>query len=542
MSTYILQVIMFQTLFLIVYDFVLSKETFFSKNRWYLIGSALLSFVLPIIKIPTFQQTVEKEYSDFLPELTLSPEIIIEQQETSIITESLNYTSIIFYSGIFVFTLLFLLKLSKIASLLIRNSKHKKKQFTLVLLPSSTKAFSFFNFIFLGDQITTENKENIIAHELVHIKQKHSIDLLFFELLKIVMWFNPLVWLYQKRITLVHEFISDDIVSKTKERSSYINSLLSDVFQVENIVFVNQFAKHSLIKKRIHMITKKESRKIKQLKYLLIIPTLFSMLFYTVCVRAQENLSVLEDLLKEELLLNNEITGKEDERLVEKEKFEERNKTKDQTSPQKQNTPKLISKKKNNKRSNIKKETKEIKENIIKKDTLVIEEKPVVEVVATQKQEVTTEELLAENKTQITADRSEKTEVVTNAAKEEVIQEDVKELFPLSQVDKFPSFIGKGFGKEAFDNHITYLMRYKMDWSPFGNMYKKEDEQTYAYFHINKEGKIENIRIRTKDPRIRKGLIKFIKSWPPINPAEYRGKPVKVSYVLPVKFKKNQRD
>ena len=81
MINYILQVILFQVLFLAIYDFFLSKETFFTKNRWYLISTPILSFILPFIKIPTLQRVVSEDFSIHLPEIVLSPDKVI--QETS---------------------------------------------------------------------------------------------------------------------------------------------------------------------------------------------------------------------------------------------------------------------------------------------------------------------------------------------------------------------------------------------------------------------------------------------------------------------------
>lgn len=284
MINYILQVILFQVLFLAIYDFFLSKETFFTKNRWYLLSTPILSFLIPLIKIPTFQKAVPQEFIIYLPEIILSPEKVI--QETNFY-QSINYIDVVFISGIVVFSGLFLYKLFQIF-LLIRQCKIKKQSdYTLVLIPNKTKAFSFFNYIFIGESISETQKEKIIQHELVHSKQKHSLDLLFFELLKIAMWFNPMVFLYQKRITLVHEYISDEVASKSEPKENYINHLLSNFFQVENISFINQFYKQSLLKKRIIMMTKTQSKKFNQLKYLVLLPALIGMLFYTSCAETE---------------------------------------------------------------------------------------------------------------------------------------------------------------------------------------------------------------------------------------------------------------
>jgi beta-lactamase regulating signal transducer with metallopeptidase domain len=267
-----------------VYDLFLSKETFFTKNRWYLLSTPALSFLLPLIKIPTFQKAVSQEYIVQLPGIFLSPETVIQSAfDEAVFYESVSYMNILFWVGVAICSVLFLFKLTKIISLINKYKTEKKSDFILISIPNQTKAFSFFNYIFLGKEIPESQKNEIIAHELVHSKQRHSWDLLFFEFLKIVMWFNPMIYLYQKRITLIHEYISDEIVAKKDTRENYINNLLSSFFQVENISFTNQFYKQTFIKKRIMMMTKKQSKKMNQLKYLVLIPMLVSMLFYTSC-------------------------------------------------------------------------------------------------------------------------------------------------------------------------------------------------------------------------------------------------------------------
>lgn len=303
MINYILQVILFQVLFLTIYDFFLSKETFFTKNRCYLLSTVIVSFLIPLIKIPSFQKVAAQVYVVQLPEIMLSPETVIIRtfQETTL-SESVNYMSILFWAGVAVFLGLFLFKLTKIITLIQKNNKVKQSNFTLIFLSNETKAFSFFNFVFLGDKIKETNKQNIIEHELIHSQQKHTWDLLLFEFLKIAMWFNPMIYLYQKRITLVHEYISDAVVAKSETKETYINNLLSNFFQVENISFINQFYKPTFIRKRIMMMTKKQSKKMNQLKYLVLIPVFASMLFYSSCATKplKNEISNLENALKEQ--------------------------------------------------------------------------------------------------------------------------------------------------------------------------------------------------------------------------------------------------
>lgn len=154
MINYILQVVLFQVLFLAIYDLFLSKETFFAKNRFYLLGTPILSFLIPLIKIPTFQKAVRSEYIVYLPEIVLSPERVIQKamQGTSL-SDSINYINLLFWLGVCLFSVLFLVKLWKIINLIRKYKAEQQDDFTLIFIPNQTKAFSFFNYIFLGKEI-----------------------------------------------------------------------------------------------------------------------------------------------------------------------------------------------------------------------------------------------------------------------------------------------------------------------------------------------------------------------------------------------------
>jgi bla regulator protein BlaR1 len=104
MINYILQVILFQVLFLAIYDFFLSKETFFTKNRWYLVSTPMLSFLIPFIKIPSFQRAVPQELVILLPEIVLNPDMVIQQTiQQNNFKESINYINILFWVGVVLF-------------------------------------------------------------------------------------------------------------------------------------------------------------------------------------------------------------------------------------------------------------------------------------------------------------------------------------------------------------------------------------------------------------------------------------------------------
>src|SRR5690606_27842564 len=275
------QILVFQILFLVVYDFFLKKETFFGLNRIYLLLTPFLGCILPFVSIDFIQQNIPQEYIIQLPAVVIgsnSPEII-SSGTTFWLPSLLDF----WFLGVGFSALFFFLKFYKIAKLYLSGTTEYSDGFKLKILPKTNTAFSFFNTIFLGENISEKNKINIVAHEKIHIEQKHSADLLFFEILRIVFWFNPMVYLFQNRITTLHEFIADEKVTAEKDKKQYYQDLLSEVFQTEKISFINTFFNQSLIKKRIIMLQKPKSRKIAKIKYLLLVPIICSMLIYTAC-------------------------------------------------------------------------------------------------------------------------------------------------------------------------------------------------------------------------------------------------------------------
>lgn len=282
MINYIIQVMLFQLAFLSIYDLFLRKETFFRANRFYLLFTPILSFLIPFIKISSFQSEYTNEVSILLPEIVLSPQSVLEKSSV-IQSMNYNYVAIIFWIGFMFFLALFFFKLLKLNAIIKKSQIQMCKDFKLVTVSKTRKAFSFFNYIFLGDEISENDKRKIIKHEIVHSRQKHSIDLMIFELLKVVMWYNPLLYIFQKRIATTHEFLSDSFVVKTIEKNQYVNTLLNELFEVDNFSFINQFSKKSILKQRIIMMTKEKSKQIMQAKYLLLLPLLLGMLFYVSC-------------------------------------------------------------------------------------------------------------------------------------------------------------------------------------------------------------------------------------------------------------------
>lgn len=323
METILLQIVTFQLIFLMIYELLLKKETFFNWNRAYLLATSVLSMILPFIKLQSFSKVIPAEYVINLPAVIIGqtkPEnLLVTESLDAIVLQStsINYVLLFWYIGVVVFSAVLFYKLVKIGLFKYLNTSIKKRGYSITTLENSEAAFSFLNVIFLGDQLKKGQKESILKHEKVHVKHKHTIDLLWFEVLRVLFWFNPLIYIYQKRITEVHEFIADK--SASKHQQNYYESLLAKTFNVAQFSLVNQFYSSSLIKKRIIMLTKKQSNKISKIKYVLTVPVIIVMLFVTSCKSDKnsnntELVTVLEhvEALKQSIAKNGVVT--EDER------------------------------------------------------------------------------------------------------------------------------------------------------------------------------------------------------------------------------------
>lgn len=286
MFQYIFQVVLFQLLFLLIYDGFLKRETFFNYNRIYLLATVILSFILPFVQLGIFENTVPQQLIIKLPEVVIGnldpePTVFKVQGATQTDNENIWQWHYIIYIGMLLATVIFVAKLVKLIWLIENNPRRWQGDILLIKLMKSSAAFSFFNRVFMGEHINQHDQQTILRHEMVHVQHKHTLDLLVFEILRIVMWFNPLVYLYQNRIIAVHEFIADAEATKHQDKQVYYQNLLAQVFDTNKISFINPFYKQSLIKKRIVMLSKSKSKQLYLIKYALLIPMVVGMLMYT---------------------------------------------------------------------------------------------------------------------------------------------------------------------------------------------------------------------------------------------------------------------
>ncbi|WP_452224968.1 M56 family metallopeptidase [Lacinutrix chionoecetis] len=511
MIHYILQTIVFQLLFLMVYDVFLRKETFFNWNRFYLLASALFSVVLPFVKINSFKEVIPQKFIVTLPEVIIgAPEMVITPTQDGTLLETgssfvFNWHYII-YIGCAVALILFVVKLFKLLKLASKHSKVNFINYVLVNLIGSSAAFSFFNYVFIGDQITNKDRQIILHHELEHVKAKHSIDLLFFEVLRILFWFNPLIYLYQNRMVNLHEFVADSKAVKSSGKTNYYKNLLSQVFDTEKVSFINPFFKQSLIKKRIIMLSKSKSKQIHLAKYLLVIPMVVGMLFYTSCTAYQENETASKIDLKEYTYTINLDSDNSDATIAKQKKV----------SDFLHNNKEYVS-------------------------WIVVDYRKGVSTITVHHESETPpsdyEDLSTDisNEIKYKAFRKFINKEALNSKKEE------KEV-TFQSINQVPSYPGcdttasKDAQRECFSQNINKLVAKNFDVNLGKSLGLVGMQKIIANFIINKAGNIDDIKVRASHIELENEVRRVIRLIPQLKPGEHDGKPVNVSFTLPIQF------
>lgn len=286
MGTILIQIVFYQILFLALYEVLLKRDTHYNLQRFYLLFLPVLALFLPYLVIPALSKGIVETYQLSMPAILLgdvSNGELVNTSTTRTVGNSYSVLFIIWAVGAGVSSLWFLWKYLSLLKLRATASLVDNGNYKLASLPNTDVAFSFGNTIYLGEALEEEAKEVILKHEKVHVAQKHSMDLILYQLLRIVFWWNPVIYLFQNRLEAVHEYIADAEVVAHIAKKEYYQNLLSQVFKTNGISFTNTFYKQSLIKKRIIMLQKIKSPRKSKFKYLLVFPLLAFMLVIVSC-------------------------------------------------------------------------------------------------------------------------------------------------------------------------------------------------------------------------------------------------------------------
>lgn len=279
MTNYVLKMVLCSGLLLIAYQLFLEKEKMHHFKRVYLLISILLSFTVPILPFRTNTEIIpfgESEYMVKLLDVDNLEKIQPAAPEPELNGWNPDYL-IIGYSLIagFLFAK-FITNLFLLRKQINLNARMRFGPALVVLSDSKLVPHSFLHYIFLNKEKYLQKgiEEEILHHEMTHVRQKHSWDIIFIELLMCFAWFNPFLYGYKKAIRLNHEYLADDSVLKQfPDAKSYQYLLLNTVSNTSHSILTSSF-NYLSIKKRLIMMTKTRSQLIISIKQFLVLPVL----------------------------------------------------------------------------------------------------------------------------------------------------------------------------------------------------------------------------------------------------------------------------
>lgn len=282
---YILKSTICLILFYLGFKALLSNDTFFRFNRWVLLVGIATCMLLPAIKIQTSEplliqqpiihlekmiageETVVTYLSDNNPEVNMIPVVTPAKM-----IDWGQIIALLYWAG-FIFCLMTtLLSFRKMFVLIRSGRKLQQGRYTLILVPSCVSPFSWGRYIILSEEDYEKYPDEILTHEMMHLKSHHSIDLLFVECILWLHWFNPAIWLLKRELKDIHEYQADKgVLTQGVDATKYQLLLVKKAVGSSLYTLANSF-NHSKIKKRITMMLKGKSNNWARLKLLLLVP------------------------------------------------------------------------------------------------------------------------------------------------------------------------------------------------------------------------------------------------------------------------------
>jgi len=261
------------------YHFVLRKLTFYALNRWYLLGYSCLSFFVAFFNVtPLFQNGLQRynRAMQFVPVIDFYGAAIPAGKDTVPVgqDECSNWRLCFFILVAGAFVLLIRLIIQYFSFLKIKSKAQllSENETRIYHVEADIIPFSFGKSIFINKKLhSLDELQEIVRHEFVHVRQNHSLDILWSEFLCIVSWYNPFVWLLRRAIRQNLEFIADSKVLQSGMNKKEYQYLLLKVIGNNHFSIASQF-NFSSLKKRIAMMNKMRTARVHILKFLFILP------------------------------------------------------------------------------------------------------------------------------------------------------------------------------------------------------------------------------------------------------------------------------
>ena len=281
---YILKSSVCLAIFYLFYRLLLARETFHRFNRFSLLGILLLSCLLPLVEVSVKQETEVHQTMLTLEQLLMMADAV-NATEAGARTETATVTWIqvallVYLAGIVFFAFRNVYSLVRLLMLLKSGKKEdigsylpgRKERVTLIVHNCDIAPFSWMGYIVISRKDLEENGREILIHELAHIHNRHSWDLLVADVCIFFQWFNPASWLLKQELQNIHEFEADETVIKEGvDAKQYQLLLIKKAVGTRLYSMANSF-NHSSLKKRITMMLKEKSNPWARVKYLYVLP------------------------------------------------------------------------------------------------------------------------------------------------------------------------------------------------------------------------------------------------------------------------------
>ena len=282
---YILKSAVCLAVFYLFYKLLMSRETFHRFNRFSLLGLMIICSIIPFVKISmdtpveTAQVEISIDESLMTPVIT-DADIVTTPNDTSTMEHITIFAAIIYIIGILFFAVKEILQFRKVLNITRKGKeedinlyvKDSTGNIKLIVTDEKVSPFSWMNRIVISRTDLEENGREILCHEMAHISNHHSIDLILADICILLQWFNPASWLIKSELQNVHEFEADETVIRNGiDAKNYQLLLIKKAVGSRLYSIANSF-NHSKLKKRITMMMKKKSSPWARAKYLYVLP------------------------------------------------------------------------------------------------------------------------------------------------------------------------------------------------------------------------------------------------------------------------------
>lgn len=546
---YLLKVMLCSGILFGYYLLALRNKKFHLYNRFYLLSSILLSWIIPLLKI------------NFWEEATSKPQVItllsVVANGNRFVEEKSNYTwtwnAAILFVCAFVsvlFLIRFVRAIVKIRMLILKNPSSKWKDINFVFTNVKGTPFSFFKNIFWNTEIDLHSSQGgqILKHELTHVREAHTVDKIFLSIVLIVGWYNPFIWLIRKELNMIHEFIADKKTVAQGDTASFAAMLLKSAYPQYSFPLANAFF-YSPVKRRLLMLTSSKKTSFTYVRRIAILPLLMftCVLFAFTLKKGKSNSDGIE------MVSGNKITLEQSNNVGEEKKrhgmFEDTIKKKGKTV----SYSNITLNNSGNKAvtvegSKVFLETEKLHEALIVLDGKSIREEELEKIIKPENiREITI--LNAENGFKKYGEKGKHGAVEIRSGVQ-AEQSDIKvqggeitETYQEEQ-NKFDKVFTKVENPPAYKGEVPFAEYVKANLNyPSNAIAKKKEGKTIIKFIVDQEGNLTNFKaVSSLGYGLEEEAIRLIKSSSPWTPAVQNGRKVTFQVIQEIDFRLGNQD